>query len=132
MSNDFIEPSRAKVRRFCKIIERKWSSGRQKAPGRDVPQNGEQIPGHGSWQGRRDKLRLKKSSEHGGKRWTFLGKRVEIKEGHGIWTVISWEVSEIDNWHEQWRETKGIIEAKTAYRLHTQQRSRLLFWHSVS
>lgn len=131
MSNNFIEPNRVKVRRFCKIIGRKWSSGRQKTPGRCTSEWGTDS---WAWKltGKRDKLRLKKSNEHRGEQWTFLGKRVEIKEGHGIWTVISWEISEIDNWHEQWREAKGIIEAKTGYRLHTQQCSQLLLWHSDS
>lgn len=47
MSNDFIEPIRDEVLRFWKIVERKWSSGREKAPSCCVT-GWEEFPVHGS------------------------------------------------------------------------------------
>lgn len=42
MSNDFVEASRAKARRFCSIVWREWSSGRQRLQV-DVQQEGKNF-----------------------------------------------------------------------------------------
>lgn len=125
MSNDFIEPGRAEVRSFWKIAERKWSSGRQKAPSRCVTGWGE-FPVHGSWQVREMSSGWRSSVNTERNNDFSLGRELNKWRSQESGTVISWEVNERDNWPKQ--EVEEVIEAKTVYGLHTQQCSWFLLW----
>lgn len=65
MSDSFVETGRAKVRRFCSIVESKWSSGGQEAPGTCAAEWGRIF---WTWRltGKSDELKLEESSELGG------------------------------------------------------------------